>query len=85
MKSVQSRGAAEMRSGFVETEDGLKLFWQATGSGPPLVCCNGLGVSTFFWRYIVEQFRDRYEVIVWDYRGHGRSDRQGGGHQQTGC
>lgn len=75
MKSVQSRGAAEMRSGFVETEDGLKLFWQATGSGPPLVCCNGLGVSTFFWRYIVEQFRDRYEVIVWDYRGHGRSDR----------
>jgi pimeloyl-ACP methyl ester carboxylesterase len=39
------------------------------------VCCNGVGVSTFFWKYVIEQFSDRYRVLVWDYRGHGRSSR----------
>ncbi|MCP4809738.1 MAG: alpha/beta hydrolase [Proteobacteria bacterium] len=63
------------RSGFVATEGGLRLFWKATGTGPTLVCCNGVGVSTFFWKYVVERFSDRYQVVVWDYRGHGRSDR----------
>ena len=38
-----------------------------------LVCCNGVGVSTFFWKYIVEHYRQRFQVMLWDYRGHGRS------------
>ncbi|MCB9743032.1 MAG: alpha/beta hydrolase [Alphaproteobacteria bacterium] len=64
-----------MRSGFVDTESDLRVFWQATGDGPALVCCNGVGVSTFFWKYVVEKFSDRFTVVTWDYRGHGRSDR----------
>lgn len=43
------------------------------GSGPPLVCCNGVGVSIFFFKYIAEHFREHYTVVLWDYRGHGRS------------
>jgi len=39
-----------------------------------MACCNGVGVGTFFWKYLVEHFRDRYTVVTWDYRGHGRSD-----------
>ncbi|MCB9758739.1 MAG: alpha/beta hydrolase [Alphaproteobacteria bacterium] len=66
---------AAMRSGFVTTEGGLRLYWQATGTGPTLICCNGVGVSTFFWKYVVEHFSDTHQVVVWDYRGHGRSDR----------
>ena len=58
----------------MRTEGGLRLYWRATGSGPTLICCNGVGVSTFFWKYVVEQFSDRFQVVVWDYRGHGRSD-----------
>ena len=38
-----------------------------------MVCCNGLGVSTFFWHYLVDAFRDRHRVVLWDYPGHGRS------------
>jgi len=38
-----------------------------------MLCCNGVGVSTFFFKYVIEHFRDRYQVIVWDYPGHGRS------------
>lgn len=40
-----------------------------------MVCCNGLGVSTFFWDYIGEFFSEAHEVVVWDYRGHGASSR----------
>jgi pimeloyl-ACP methyl ester carboxylesterase len=64
-----------LRQGYIETDAGLRLFWEAHGDGPGLVCCNGVGVSTFFWKYLVEGFSDRYTVLLWDYRGHGQSDR----------
>jgi len=63
-------------SGFAETSDGLRIFWRSIGDGPPVVCCNGVGVSTFFWKYVIEQLADHYRVVLWDYRGHGRSTRQ---------
>ena len=60
--------------GFVRTDDGNQLFCRVHGDGdPPIVCCNGIGVSTFFWHFMVERFRDRCPVLLWDYRGHGRS------------
>ena len=67
---------SDVQTGFVTSEGGLRLYWKATGQGPrPLICCNGVGVSTFFWKFIVEHFADDYRIVVWDYRGHGRSDR----------
>jgi len=41
-----------------------------------MVCCNGVGVGTFFWKYLERYFSDRYTVLLWDYRGHGRSSRK---------
>lgn len=61
-------------SGRAVADDGVGLAWQSFGEGPAIVCCNGVGVSTFFWHYVVRQFSDRYRVVVWDYRGHGSSD-----------
>lgn len=67
----------DLRAGFARTDDGLQLYYRVVGRDrtdrPPLVCCNGVGVSTFFFRYIVERFRQSHPVVVWDYRGHGRS------------
>lgn len=64
---------ADVTSGFVRTDDGIQLYYRTVGSGPPLICCNGVGVSTFFWKYVAEHFRDRFTVILWDYRAHGLS------------
>lgn len=66
----------QVRTGFAETRDGLDLYWRLAGGGsqPTIVCCNGLGVSTFFYKYIVERFAEGHGVLVWDYRGHGRSE-----------
>lgn len=65
---------SEVTSGFVRTSDGLELAWRQVGSaGPVIACCNGVGVSTFFWKYVALHFRHRFRVILWDYRGHGLS------------
>jgi len=63
----------DIRSGFARASDGVQLYWRSVGEGPPIVCSNGVGVSTFFWKYVSRAFRDRYQVVMWDYRGHGKS------------
>jgi pimeloyl-ACP methyl ester carboxylesterase len=61
-------------SGVARTDDGLDLYFRIVGSeGPWLVCCNGVGVSTFFFKYVAEHFGRTHRVLLWDYRGHGRS------------
>lgn len=65
---------SDVRTGFARADDGQQLFWRTVGTGEPtFACCNGVGVSTFFFKYVTEHFRDRFRVLVWDYRGHGRS------------
>ncbi len=62
-------------SGTTLASDGTPLAFATGGpkDGTPLVCCNGVGVSTFFWDYLGEYFSPRHPVVVWDYRGHGAS------------
>jgi len=72
MCSIASTSKA--RQGFVRTDDDLEIFYRVLGEGEPaLVCCNGVGVSTFFWEYVATHFAPERKVVVWDYRGHGRS------------
>lgn len=74
--SAPDHGAAEpeSREGFFSGCDGTRLYYQVQGQGPlTMVACNGIGVSTFFWKYLQRCFSDRFQVVVWDYRGHGRS------------
>ncbi len=60
--------------GFFDGCDGTRLFYRAAGEGPDMVACNGIGVSTFFWKRWEAHFRGRFRFVTWDYRGHGRSD-----------
>jgi pimeloyl-ACP methyl ester carboxylesterase len=64
-----------VRAGTATAPDGSILAWRAEGSGPrALVACNGIGVSTFFWRRLSQHFAGlAYTFVTWDYRGHGRS------------
>jgi len=70
-----SKKAVQIHTGHATSSDGIDLYWRAVGEGPWIVCCNGVGVSTFFWKYLVAHFSHAYTIIVWDYRGHGRSQR----------
>jgi pimeloyl-ACP methyl ester carboxylesterase len=74
-KEPSSRPREDVISGFATADDGVQLHWRIVGSGPLLICCNGVGVSTFFWKYLVDRFRPTHRVLLWDYRAHGRSQR----------
>ncbi|MEQ9496029.1 MAG: alpha/beta hydrolase [Deltaproteobacteria bacterium] len=62
-------------SGTTLAADGTPLAFAAGGpaDATAIVCCNGVGVSTFFWDYVGEFFSKTHRVVVWDYRGHGAS------------
>jgi pimeloyl-ACP methyl ester carboxylesterase len=68
--------SASWDSGHARTDDGLLIHWRSIGQGPPVVMCNGVGVSTFFWKYLADDLLRDHHVVLWDYRGHGRSDRR---------
>ncbi len=60
----------------IKTVDGLELYAHREGVGErTIMLLNGVGVSTFFWKYLRTYFNHRYQMIIWDYRGHGRSDQ----------
>jgi len=63
----------------IEVPDGtgkpVRLYYEETGEGPPLLLIHGLGESTFTWREIVPALAKRNRVIALDLKGFGRSDK----------
>lgn len=59
----------------VEAGDGISLYAEAHGDGPPIVFSCPLNTTRENWRPQVEPLRAAgFRVVLWDYRGHGRSD-----------
>jgi pimeloyl-ACP methyl ester carboxylesterase len=59
------------------TSDGVRIYYEREGSGPPLVLHSGFGSTLDQWGDYGyrEALRDEYELILLDPRGHGRSDK----------
>ena len=56
--------------------DGIQLYYEIEGDGPPLLFHLGAGCDLELWRaagYVETLARDR-RCILFDHRGHGRSD-----------
>jgi non-heme chloroperoxidase len=56
----------------VQIEDG-SLWYEETGTGPPLICLHGGWQDHRSWQSQVDYFADDYRVITVDLRGHGRT------------
>ncbi len=66
---------SHLKEGTVESFDGTRIWYRSFGTGEPaIVCCNGLGVGTFFWTYLEKHFRGTHRIVTFDYRGHGHSE-----------
>ena len=60
---------------YFETADGLSLYAEAHGEGPPIVFSCAFSTSHENWRPQVEPLvQAGHRVILWDYRGHGLSN-----------
>lgn len=58
--------------------DGVRIHYSVTGQGSPVVLVHGLGSSAMInWQLpgTVKQLARHYQVIIFDSRGHGQSDR----------
>jgi len=53
--------------------DDIDLYYEVVGEGAPLLFIHGLGSSSRDWEKQVSYFANRYRVIVFDVRGHGKS------------
>jgi 3-oxoadipate enol-lactonase len=58
--------------------DDVDLSYEVKGEGEPLLFIHGLGSSRGDWEAQVEYYSDRYQVIVFDVRGHGGSGKPAG-------
>jgi pimeloyl-ACP methyl ester carboxylesterase len=58
--------------------NGIQLYYEDQGQGPPLVLIHGLGSSTRDWEAQVSEFSKSYRVITLDLRGHGQTDKPAG-------
>jgi pimeloyl-ACP methyl ester carboxylesterase len=53
--------------------DGVKLYFEVYGQGPPLLVIHGNGASIWSMKHQIEYFSRHYRVIAMDSRDHGRS------------
>jgi len=68
--------ATEVISGYADN-DGVSIYYEVEGKGPPLVLVHWWTGNTEDWRIYgyVDALKDEYRLILVDMRGHGKSDK----------
>jgi pimeloyl-ACP methyl ester carboxylesterase len=54
--------------------NGVKIYYEVHGSGPPLLLTHGYSATSAMWQDQIEALSKHHTLILWDMRGHGRSD-----------
>lgn len=58
--------------------NGIELYYETSGEGQPVLFIHGLGSSTRDWEYQTLFFSKQYQVITFDLRGHGQTEKPPG-------
>ncbi|HPC86391.1 MAG TPA: alpha/beta hydrolase [Smithellaceae bacterium] len=59
---------------FFTADDGVRLYYEATGEGKPVVLIHGLTAGSLFFRKQIPALSGHFSVIAPDLRGHGQSE-----------
>jgi pimeloyl-ACP methyl ester carboxylesterase len=54
--------------------DGVGIYYEVHGSGPPLLLSHGYSSTSAMWQGQIEALSRHHKLVLWDMRGHGRSD-----------
>ena len=60
---------------YAKTAAGIKLYYETSGSGTPVVLVHGNPVDHWIWLYQIPPLSYRYKVVAVDLRAYGRSDQ----------
>jgi pimeloyl-ACP methyl ester carboxylesterase len=56
--------------GVFQSRDKTTIYYEVYGHGRPLLLCYGLVCRREHWRHQLAHFAQKYQVIMFDYRGH---------------
>ncbi len=59
---------------YARTGDGVRLYYEEHGRGFPLVLAYGIGGNAGMWEPNIAALSAKYRLILWEPRGHARSD-----------
>ena len=61
----------------LERPDGTSLYVERYGhtDAPAIILTHGAGANRTSWYYVIRSLSDRFQVVVWDMPGLGRSDK----------
>jgi pimeloyl-ACP methyl ester carboxylesterase len=54
--------------------DGIKIYYETHGEGPALLLTHGYSATSEMWAGQIAPLAKAFRLILWDMRGHGRSD-----------
>jgi pimeloyl-ACP methyl ester carboxylesterase len=60
------------------TANGIELYYEIHGAGNPLVLIAGIGYSLWQWHKMIPYLAEQFQVITFDNRGVGQSDKPAG-------
>lgn len=55
-------------------DDGVNLYYEAHGTGPVVLLTHGFSSTSHMWKGQIEPFSKKYQLVIWDMRGHGQTD-----------
>ena len=58
--------------------NGIHIYYESSGTGKPLVLVAGIGYSSWVWHRIVPGLAEHFQVITFDNRGVGKTDKPEG-------
>ena len=59
---------------YFRTDDRVRIYYEEHGAGTPLVLAYGIGGNADLWDVNVPALAARHRLILWEPRGHARSD-----------
>lgn len=79
---IKTPAAATIRQpGYIQTADGVSLFYRDWGSGKPLIFLSGWTLNSQMWAYQMAPLSEQgFRCIAYDRRAHGRSSDPGRGY-----
>jgi 3-oxoadipate enol-lactonase len=66
---AQGTTAPATKRGFLD-RPGCRIYYEVTGSGPPIIFAHGLGSNHLTWWQQVPHFSDRYTCVTFAHRGY---------------
>src|SRR3954468_12626719 len=54
--------------------DGVNIYYEVHGSGPPLLLTHGYSSTSGMWQGQIAALSRHHTLVLWDMRGHGQSD-----------